>query len=735
MTASLLTPSAARFATTLLMGLVVSAGAAAATPGDVFRQWAANGWVERQITLDELGFEAPIVLQGDGSESRRELFLPVPASMDIRDATLHFDADYLRGDGGRSTLVVSLDGTPVLSRRYIDDSGSATQTIGVDGEPRPSGFVRLGLQWSSVISDVVCADQRAPGNVLRVQPTTRLRYRIDRNRLGSLATVWSTLPPRPVLLVSRKNLDAAAYDAAWRVGLALERAGKRVQVRALPAVGDDINLAGVDVPQDLRGVSAFGALAHGGMHRIANEAEVGALLALGSRGPVRADIAIADPALASVVNKALTAIAAQLGPDAPAFAGWRGTAFGLSDSPVGAGEVALRTLGGAPVLAVAADAGPQAALLFDGLWKPVAGAKSIALKTVSRPLPEDRILLSQLGGKPGSLDVGNRSDWTATFGIEDVSHDGRAPTAFVFDLASSPDSVGAAAVGSVYLNDYLLGAELLPADGKAFRLRVTVPSHILTPRNVVRVTFLRQLTKPRCHDQQTAYPVSVLPSSHVELGRVPSGNGFSGMTRRFADGAELLLPAAWLTDSVVTLPRTIRLTDAAGISLSGTTLVVVTTDKAAKPVDPSASFLALDLPVKTSVAEVDPEQGRLVLVKGKTTLLDASRLVGVGVMQVAESGGHHGIVYRATSADTAVPTRPVRLGRGDLALLDEGGVTLEVDTRDPRGAQLADEANPQSMWQRYRAWWIALGVLFVILALAARAVYVRRRIRRERASG
>lgn len=735
MTASHLSLCASRFATTLLLGLVASAGAAAATPGDVFRQWAANSWVERQITLAELGFETPIALQGDDNESRRELFLPVPASMEIREATLQLDADYLRGDGGRSTLVVSLDGTPVLSRRYTEDSGPASHTIGVASEPRPSGFVRLGLHWNSVISDVVCADQRAPGNVLRVHPTTRLRYRIDRNHLGSLATVWSTLPPRPVLLVSSKNLDAAAYDAAWRVGLALERAGKRVQVRALPSVGEEVNLAGVDVPADLRGVPAFGALAHGGMHKIANPAEVGALLTLGGRGPLRADIAIADPALASAVNQALGALVAQLGAEAPAFVGWRGAAFRLSDSPVAAGEIAVRTLGGAPVLAVAADAGPQAALLFDGLWKPVAGGQAIALKTVSRPLPEDRILLSQLGGKPGSLDVGNRSDWTATFGIEDVSHDGRGPTALVFDLASSPDSVGAAAVGSVYLNDYLLGAELLPANGKAFRLRVAVPSHILAPRNVVRVTFLRQLTKPRCHDQQTAYPVSVLPSSHVELGRVPPGNGFSGMTRRFADGAELLLPAAWLTDSVATLPRTIRLTDAAGISLSGTKLVVVAADQAAKPVDPSASFLALDLPVKTSVAEVDPAEGRLVLVKGKTTLLDASRLVGVGVLQVAESGGHHGIVYRATSADTAVPTKPVRLGRGDLALLQADGVTLEVNTRDPRGAQLADDANPQTVWQRYSAWWIALGVLLVILLLVARAIYVRRRIRMEKASG
>jgi hypothetical protein len=715
----------------------VASTAASAAPADLFRQWAADPWIDRQVSLADLGFDKPIALQGGGGDNgtRRELFLPVPAGLPLQGATLQLDADYLRGDGGRSTFVLSIDGYPVSSRRFADDRGDAGLSIGVDSAPRDSGFVRLGAAWTSVVSDVVCADQSAPGNVLRLLPTTRLHYRIDRNQLGSLATAWSTLPPRPVLLVAGRGLGQPAYDAAWRIGVALERAGKRVQVRALPAVGDTVDMAATPLPADLRGVAAFAALgAEAGRHRIANAAEVGALLALGGRGPLRADIAIADAALTQQVNAALDALAAQMGgADAEAFGAWRAASFGLSARPLASGEVALRTLGGAPLVAVSADAGPQAALLFDSLWKPVAGGSAIGLATVSRPRPDERILLSELGGKPGSLDVGNRSDWIATFGIEDVADNGRAPQALVFDLSATPDSIGAGPVASVYFNDFLLGADLLRPDGKPHRMRVAIPDYMLAPRNVVRVTFLRQLSKPRCHDQQTSYPVSVLPTSHVELGKVASGNNFAGIRRRFVDGGEIIVPAAWLADAPASLPRTIRYADAAGVSLANTQLVVAAADKGQDAVRPATTFLAFDLPVEKSPAQVDAGQGRLVLANGKTTLIDASRLSRMAVLQVADSGGQHGIVYRAISADSPVPGKPVLLGRGDVALLDGAGVTLEVDSRDPRGAQLADQANPESVWQRWRVWWIVLAVVVALLLLVARIAQVRRR-QRQRAA-
>jgi hypothetical protein len=700
----------------------------AAGPADVFRQWTSDPWVERSVSLAELGITNPVVLQGTDNDARHELFLPVPAGLQLQSARLQLDADYLRGDGGRSVFVLSIDGYPVSARRFTDDKGDASLAIGVDSAPRDTGFIRIGASWSSTISDLVCADQRAPGNVLRILPTTRLRYRINRSELTSLATVWSTLPTRPVLLVADKSLSQPAYDAAWRIGLALERAGKHVQVRTLPAVGDTIDLGSINIPSDLRGIAAFNALATGGQHQIANDAEVGALLALGPRGPFQADIAIADPAMVTAINGALDALAAQMGTtDAAAFDQWRQGANALAGAALTAGQVALKSLGGVPLVAVSADGGAEAALLFDSLWKPLAGGPAITVKKVTRPPTEDRILLSTLGGQPGSFDVGSRSDWTTTFGIEDVATDGRAPVAIVADLSAAPDSANAGPVASLYLNDFLLGAQTLVPDGQPYRMRVSVPSYMLAARNVVRITFLRQLTKVRCYDQQTSYPVSVLPTSHIELGEVAAGNNFAGLRRAFAGGATVLIPASWMASAPTTLPRAIVYANVAGIPLANSQLQLVAADRAGAAVSPGRAFLAMDLKVEKPLAQVDTAQGHLTLVNDKTTLVDATGLAGGSVLQVVESGGQRGVLLQDLSAGTPLPQEPVLLGRGDVAVLGAKGVSLEVDSHDPQGARLAVDANPESLWIRYRPFWIVLIVLLVIVLLAARVAFTRRR--------
>jgi hypothetical protein len=97
------------------------------------------------------------------------------------------------------------------------------------------------------------------------------------------------------------------------------------------------------------------------------------------------------------------------------------------------------------------------------------------------------------------------------------------------------------------------------------------------------------------------------------------------------------------------------------------------------------------------------------------------------VLQVVESGGQRGVLLQDLSAGTPLPQEPVLLGRGDVAVLGAKGVSLEVDSHDPQGARLAVDANPESLWIRYRPFWIVLIVLLVIVLLAARVAFTRRR--------
>lgn len=128
------------------------------------------------------------------------------------------------------------------------------------------------------------------------------------------------------------------------------------------------------VPDDLKSVAAFAALASGGTYKIKNLAEVGALLALGQNGTLRPDVMVVEPALMADMAAAADALEAELRGTAPqalaAFTRWRDR--NVNSVQVLAGnELRLFRLLGRPVIGIAPDAGAKAAGLYEALWRPV----------------------------------------------------------------------------------------------------------------------------------------------------------------------------------------------------------------------------------------------------------------------------------------------------------------------------------------------------------------------------
>src|SRR5678816_3938381 len=91
------------------------------SPSEVFRRLADDRWVARETTLAELGFTGPLVL--GAPETGHELYLPVPANVPLSNGEIRLDANYMRADGGRTTLVISLDSYPVSSRAFPLEQG------------------------------------------------------------------------------------------------------------------------------------------------------------------------------------------------------------------------------------------------------------------------------------------------------------------------------------------------------------------------------------------------------------------------------------------------------------------------------------------------------------------------------------------------------------------------------------------------------------------------------------
>ena len=698
----------------------------AAGPAEVFQRLNADNWVSREVTLAELGFTGPLVL--GAPDTRREIYLPVPANVPLSSGEIKLNASYMRADGGRTSLLVSLDSYPVSSRPFAQEKGDASLVVGVDGAPRPSGFVRLGLVWGTAVgADLICADARTPGNVLRVEADSRFNYRYDASAIRDLTTAWGALPAMPVILISSKNLGSDAYDSAWRMGSALERVGKRSKIVALPLVGDVVDLEGITIPPGLRGVPAFAALSQGGKYKLKDASELGALLSLGANGPFRADIIIADKALTAAMGSAFEALRTQLQASAPdavsAYGEWRARALDLSSRAPAAKEVRLATVFGRPVIVVAPDAGAKAAGLFGAYWNKVAVSPLMVVQAADEPVGDtSAVSLKYLGGKPGSFDVLAHADWNTTFDIGAVAADGRLPATLVLDVAAAPSAARTPPVVAIFMNDILLGAKQLEANGNRERITAPVPAYSLAARNLLRVSFTRQLASDRCRETPEAYPVSVLPSSHMLLEKVTPSDDFTGMVSRYAAGAHVMVPASYLADSANSLPRGVRLAATTGVSPANARFTAVNGDAAPSP---GGSFLALDLPFKDTKSRVKLDAGHVVMASGDNKVfLDVTGLNKVGIAEVVKFGGDTGVWYRNAGQQPPSMDKAMLLGQGDVAIIGSNGLIGEINTNDPTGRGVVGGQHRPWMFS-FSFWWLVpvlvMALLILLLVFASRS--------------
>lgn len=691
----------------------------------------------RELSLADLGLELPESLAA--SDARRELFFPVPLGLPLANATLHFDADYLRGDGGRTTLLLSLDAYPISARAFTADQGEASLRVGIDGQPRNNGFVKLSVAWASIVANSLCEDNRSIGNVLTIHPTTRLTYSFDTREIKNLATAWSALPPAPQILVSSSPLSPEAYDTAWRLGLALSRAGKRPAIRALPAIHEEVDLQGLEVPTAVRDIPAFAALAGGGRHRLATPAELGALLTLGPDS-LLPDLIVADGKLLETMKGAMDALAQEILTTGLAnvgeIGGWLDRNFPLANGTLDGGEIRLARQGGRTLIAVAAGSGGKAAELFGDYWRRALETRAVIPQAIAPPLRDaNQVTLGALGAVPGTLNVLARGDWTANFDLSNLAVDGRMPKEVAIDLVAAPGPTRSQPVISLYLNDYLLSAMRLAAEGKTEHLAATIPLYALAPRNLLRVTFQRQPVSDDCREEPQAFPVAVLPTSHFRFGNASFDENFTGMFPRLAREAELLLPASYLQDALRTLPLVIRLAEATGLTPLRSTLRIAEEGDAF--LKPGKAFLALDVIPSEARPKAWVEDNRLLIGKapGAAPYFDLVGLERIGVAQVLQAGATTGVLWQTLGPDLPTFDRPFFLSQGDIALVGGSGPLVQIDGSDPSNQRLdANEGGipsaPDLLFPGFSSWVtpviIVIVVFFLILVIVAGIVKRRR---------
>lgn len=696
--------------------------------GDGVRLLGSGGNLQRSIALADLGITTPIVLSGDASQ---DFYLPVPKGLPLADASVAFDGRYLKGEPGAASVVLSIDGQPVTSQSVPDGDGLLQRSLPVSARPRETGFVRLSVNWHSRTGTYRCEPDRSLANSVTITPQTRLTYRIDQKSVTSLDDAWGTLPGAPTLLVASNALGKEAFDSAWRVGVALERSGKRVVVRALPVAGDVVDTRGVNVPAALASVPAFAALRdNSATHKLAGDAELGALVAMNAPS-VSADVVIADPALRARLAAAFDALQGQLAGDADAaeaFKTWRTQRAPLANDTLGAKQIRLLAMGNQAVIAVSADAGAQAAGLFDDSLRRLLLSNNVSVPIAHTPDIADKqvVRLSSLGGSSDSFEVLARGDWTVTFPLSAVASDGRMPGEITLYLAAAPGPAASKPVATVFWNGVLLAARQLDANGRPEQLKARVPGYVLGVKNTLRVAVQRQPYSANCDEIPQAYPVNVLPAaSFIRPGKAEPDGTFVGLLPLMAGNAQLIVPARYLEDAPANIRRVIGIASASGLSPSRAELTVAAGGNSVKPAKP---FVAMEVALDGANPTVSVTDRKQLAIGGKDAKwLDITGLQNLSTAEVVRASGEDGLLWYAIGAPRADVSEPFLLNRGNLAIIGPAGPVAWLDSSNP-DASTPPGAGESAFyeWRRYISWGvpaiaIALLVLLLILVLALRA--------------
>lgn len=683
---------------------------AMASPGsEALRALAQNDWVQRSVSLADLGITNPVVLEE--SDNRQAFFLPVPKGVTLDSASIKVQGNFIKGETADAALKYSVDGLPLYARRVTDRDGDLTRVLPVEARQYESGFVNFTIDWSSPSGQRLCEPTRQTSNILTLSPQTELSYRYSMQAMNTLADAWSTLPGKPVILIAAGTLEQSSFDSAWRVGVALERAAKRARVRAFPAVGDVVVVDGLNIPAALTGMAPFSNLVGKARHTIANSAEIGALIVLDAPA-TRADLAIADTALTGQINTALDALRTQLQSDsdaAKALDEWRARHATLSQSPLESQQVKLVSLGHQAVIAVASDAGAEAAGVFDSHWRNVLIRPDAVVHAVDENDGDDdrHLRIASLGGSQTAFDVVTRGEWNAVFPLSAVAVDGRMPGELVLDVAAAPGASSTLPVASVLWNGILLNAKQLTADGTPQRLTARVPGYALGVTNNLQVRFQRQPVSPNCAEIPQGYPVEVLPTSFLRSSEAEPDGTFVGLLPLLAGDAQVIVPNTALAAPAAHLRQVIRLSTAASVSPVNAELSLVDPAQAFKPSKPFVS-VGVNLAGAKPLIEVKDLE-RLRAGNDDNAWLDIQGPQPLSAVSVVDSNSQHGVVWYALGEQVLTPREAFVLNRGNAVVLGEDGPLTWVDSTDPELSQkLGLAGTPFHQWRQYLAWALPL---------------------------
>jgi hypothetical protein len=712
----------------------------------------------RLVALSDAGLTEPVVMNDRDQSREQHFYFSIPKDVAFKDIRIAVRGVYQQAFADDGVLNFLVDGTPVASVSLSGNEDQFSRPVKNDDKDAPlirgarpsreivlsiplnhfdfkKGFLDFTVQLNSRTKKDFA--HTGGGNSLSIDNReTGLVYRFDASSVKDIRSVLATLPVHPVILLPERILSQPQYEAALRTALALSRTGLIPEFVTLPKLGDTVRSDGLRVPDELKSLPPFdafsAAIEHHKTLKILSTEQVGAWVVLHALSPGGLAQIVFDAgrsraylcsALDSLDKSVLSRVQAAY-PEIFEFNHW------LEYDSARRANVRLASLAGQPVLLLGEPDVVQGAALIDTLWHEVASSQDALLDKVQLIENSEQDKTHFYFPQSQSVKyIEKIAEWTVPFKLADLPQ-GKWPEAFEINLVASPTGDSVQPVVSVFLNDNLLTARFLRAEGLFERISARIPMYSIAADNYLKVQVRRRCEDDKCPDIMQSYPMQMLPSSYLGLTTRSRYSQFFMLAPDLGHDGEVVLPRRYLQQSDQSLPFVSAILRGLSARASGITLTF--SDKPA--FSPSHTFVAFEVTPASVTGLVQSANGRLTVhdADGRV-VFNGSGMGELVTLQLLHAGGKAGVLVSLVNNQMPRFMKPLETTQGDFAVLDGGGVNLSLNLADPENRMQLDEQN-RDVWfmiEQYRGWLIALSVLVLGAAgLYLLRLYVKRSVKR-----
>ncbi len=634
---------------------------------------ARAGGVVAEITLADIGFANGLRFANLGGHN--DLFVPLPQDAEVSANELVLAIDDASAYEARRHLEVQVNDRTMAAIALDGKSRDRVIHIPLLRARPKDGYLKLTFLYSGAVTPDRCIDVRAVGDSVIVRPETGIDIDVGPVAQLDVATTARLMPREVMVVLPGRRVTANETATAITVARALLASGRHVTFRH-----------GFDGLREAAKLDDAGHWTHG------------VVLV----GPLDEAGGVIDSPLARVAGAVQSF-----------------------------GTLAAVRISGAPALIVSDGDAVRAARLFASPLLPATRGVAAASVGEAAPieLPADRVTFDQLGVTPAVADVFGRADLVANIDSRRLPA-GTRPARLLLDVMVAPDTVGAKAVISVFVNERLLGSTVAAA-GEATHLDLGLPDGLVGTIANVRVLVEREITQGDCRFGPQGYPAELLGSSAVGLVAAEGApHDFSDLTSQFAHGVEFLLPAIAADRPMTVLGLVAEV--ASQLSPDVAPIFVTFVGGNGAP-DPQRPFIAVsDWPPAGATPRVRFDRGRVVVAdRSGRTLLDLGGFVGGAVAQVVTAAGYPGIWIKTLSAGGTAPApSELHLDHGDVAFIDDNGVALAMSTERDTLVRISypEQVSWLTVAERFRSW--IIGGLW-LFGTAALLFFLQRLFRRR----